>query len=79
MPSQGMPRSSFSEGSQRIEQTTTSESAQSEAITTPASYERQLKRAAVNKFGCGCTNCVSSIRQSVRSGTLSPDSPLPAW
>ena len=79
MPSQGMPRSSFSEGSQRIEQTTTSESAQSEAITTPASYERQLKRAAVNKFGCGCTNCVSSIRQLVRSGTLSPDSQLPAW
>ena len=79
MPSQGMPRSSFGDGSQRIEQTTTSEPAQSEAITTPASYERQLKQAAVAKFGCGCTNCVSSIRQLVRSGTLSSDSQLPAW
>jgi hypothetical protein len=70
MPSQGMPRSSFSEGSQRIERID-SEPVQSEEITTPASYEKQLKRAAVDKFGCGCTNCVSSIRQLVRSGKLS--------
>jgi hypothetical protein len=71
MPSHGMPLSNFGDGSQRIERTTTSEPTQSEEIATPANYEKKLKQAAVNKFGCSCTNCVSSIRQLVRSGTLS--------
>jgi hypothetical protein len=39
-------------------------------MITPASYERRLKLAAVSRFGCGCANCVSSIRQLVKSGAL---------
>jgi hypothetical protein len=34
------------------------------------SYERRLQQTAVTKFGCGCTNCISSIRQLVKSGEL---------
>ena len=33
-----------------------------------ASDRRRLQIAAVTKFGCGCPNCVSAIRELVRSG-----------
>ena len=33
-----------------------------------ASYQRRLQLAAFSKFGCGCPNCVSAIRELVKSG-----------
>ena len=33
-----------------------------------ASYQRRLQVAAFTKFGCGCSNCVSAIRELVKSG-----------
>lgn len=33
-----------------------------------ASYQRRLQIAAFNKFGCGCSNCVTAIRKLVGSG-----------
>jgi hypothetical protein len=33
-----------------------------------ASYQRRLQLAAFNKFGCGCPNCVSAIRELVKLG-----------
>ncbi len=39
-------------------------------MITPASYERRLQLAAISRFGCGCANCVTSIRQLVKSGEL---------
>ena len=33
-----------------------------------ASHQRRLERAAFTKFGCGCPNCVSAIRELVKSG-----------
>jgi hypothetical protein len=41
-----------------------------EDAVSPLSYERRLQQTALSKFGCGCTNCVGSIRQLVRSGEL---------
>jgi hypothetical protein len=41
-----------------------------EDAVSPLSYERRLQQTALSKFGCGCTNCVSSIRQLVRAGEL---------
>ena len=38
---------------------------------SPLNYERRLQQTAISKFGCGCTNCVSSIRQLVKAGELS--------
>lgn len=40
-------------------------------VKTTASYERRLQLAAFSRFGCGCANCVTSIRQLVKSGELS--------
>ena len=33
-----------------------------------ASYQRRLQVAAFTKFGCGCSNCISAIRELVKSG-----------
>jgi hypothetical protein len=35
------------------------------------SYEKRLQQAAIGRFGCGCANCVSSIRALVRAGQIS--------
>lgn len=56
--------------SARTHRTSTPPSANG-GITTNAGYERKLKLAAVGRFGCGCANCVTSIRQLVKSGELS--------
>jgi hypothetical protein len=69
IPSHGMPFANPSDGSQRDE-ITTPRSTQTEEIATPASLEKQLKQAAINRFGCGCTNCISDTRQLVRTGEL---------
>jgi hypothetical protein len=37
---------------------------------SPLNYERRLQQTAIAKFGCGCTNCVTTIRQEVKSGEL---------
>lgn len=37
---------------------------------SPLNYERQLQQTAISKFGCGCTNCVTTIRPEVKSGEL---------
>ncbi|WP_310481158.1 hypothetical protein [Chamaesiphon sp. VAR_48_metabat_403] len=37
---------------------------------SPLNYERRLQQTALSKFGCGCTNCVTAIRQEVKSGEL---------
>ena len=37
---------------------------------SPLNYERRLQQTALSKFGCGCTNCVTAIRQEVKSGKL---------
>ena len=42
-----------------------------EDAISPLSYERRLQQTALSKFGCGCTNCVTAVRQLVRSGELS--------
>ncbi|WP_309736314.1 hypothetical protein [Chamaesiphon sp. OTE_75_metabat_556] len=41
-----------------------------EELPTRGSYERRLQQAAISRFGCGCANCITSIRQSVRAGEL---------
>ncbi len=56
-------------------------SARLQRLSTPASthggttilknYDRRLQLAAIDRFGCGCVNCVRSIRQLVKSGKLS--------
>ena len=33
-----------------------------------ASHQRQLQQAAFVRFGCGCPNCVSAIRELVQAG-----------
>lgn len=43
----------------------------SEDILTPKGYEKRLQQAAVGRFGCGCANCITSIRELVRAGQLS--------
>ncbi|AFY92240.1 hypothetical protein [Chamaesiphon minutus] len=37
---------------------------------SPLNYERRLQQTAIAKFGCGCTNCVTTIRQELKSGEL---------
>jgi hypothetical protein len=36
-----------------------------------SSYEKRLQQAAIGRFGCGCANCVTSIRALVRAGQIS--------
>jgi hypothetical protein len=37
---------------------------------SPLNYERRLQQTAISKFGCGCANCVTTIRREVKSGEL---------
>jgi hypothetical protein len=42
----------------------------SEEMLTPKGYEKRLQQAAIGRFGCGCANCVTSIRELARTGQL---------
>ncbi len=42
-----------------------------EEMPIHGSYEKRLQQAAIGRFGCGCANCVSSIRALVRAGQIS--------
>lgn len=40
-------------------------------VPMTGSYERRLQQAAFSRFGCGCANCITSIRQLIRADQLS--------
>jgi hypothetical protein len=75
-PSQAMPLQSFGDQNRQVDD---GASLPENRVNIPRStedsfsalgYERRLQQTALNKFGCGCTNCISSIRQLVKSGEL---------
>ncbi|WP_310481162.1 hypothetical protein [Chamaesiphon sp. VAR_48_metabat_403] len=75
-PSQGMPVQSTKGGDLQIaglavragHSTKIRQSDRNEQSLLSASYQRRLQLAAFTKFGCGCPNCVSVIRELVKSG-----------
>ncbi len=69
-PSHGMPSPSFEDNAPRRERINMPQASQGENLLTPASYEQRLKRAAVDKFACGCQGCVGSIHALVQSGQI---------
>ena len=77
-PSHAMPLPSFSDGNRQIvgglsleQRVNPLQSTQADDQISPSNYEKRLQQAAFAKFGCGCGNCVSTIRQQIRSGELS--------
>ncbi len=75
-PSHAMPLQNFGDSNRQV---LDGASLPENRINTPQStedsvsslsYERRLQQTALSKLGCGCTNCVSSIRQLVKSGEL---------
>jgi hypothetical protein len=76
-PSHAMPQQNFGNSNRQVldgaslpeNRVNTPQS--TEDSISPLSYERRLQQTAITRFGCGCTNCVSSIRQLVKVGELS--------
>ena len=77
-PSQGMPLQSLKSGEGQILSLAARKEIranvrqlnQSGQSLSSASYQRQLEQAAFTKFGCGCSSCISAIRELVRSGEV---------
>ena len=75
-PSHAMPLQSFGDSNRQVldgaflPENRVNTSQATEDGVSPLNYERRLQQTALSKFGCGCTNCVSSIRQLVKSGEL---------
>jgi hypothetical protein len=75
-PSQAMPIQGFGDRNRQVldgvslpeNRVNTPQSIEDEI--SPLNYERRLQQTALAKFGCGCTSCVSSIRQLVKAGEL---------
>jgi hypothetical protein len=75
-PSYGMPVHNVKGGERQIasssvrpgHSTNIRPSDRHEQSLLSASYQRRLQLAAFNKFGCGCPNCVSAIRELVKLG-----------
>ncbi len=75
MPSQALPAPSLNS---RAPQLAAAPMSQSKAIRPThveempihGSYEKRLQQAAIGRFGCGCANCVSSIRELARAGQI---------
>ena len=73
-PSYGMPVQSTKGGERQIaslavragHSTKIRQSDRNEQSLLSASYQRRLQLAAFTKFGCGCPNCVSAIRELVK-------------
>jgi hypothetical protein len=75
-PSQAMPLQSFGDNNRQVDDSASLPENRvniprsTEDAVSPLGYERRLQQTALTKFGCGCTNCVSSIRKLVKSGEL---------
>lgn len=71
-PSHAMPLQNFGDNNRQVidEVSLPEHRISTEDTISPLNYERRLQQTAITKFGCGCTNCVSSIRQLVKSGEL---------
>ena len=75
-PSYGMPVQSTNGGERQIaslavragHSTSIRRSDRNEQSLLSASYQRRLQVAAFSKFGCGCPNCITAIRELVKSG-----------
>ena len=76
-PSYAMPLQSFGDSNRQVldgasvPENRVNIPTSTEDLVAPLSYERRLQQTAITKFGCGCNNCVSSIRQLVKAGELS--------
>ena len=76
-PSHAMPLQSFGDRDRQnfvdgvsVPENRVNTSQSTEDGISPLNYERRLQQTALSKFGCGCTNCVTAIRQEVKSGEL---------
>lgn len=75
-PSHAMPIQSFGDSNRQVidgafvpENIVNTRQLAEDGIS-PFNYERRLQQTAVSKFGCGCTNCVTTVRKLVKSGEL---------
>jgi hypothetical protein len=74
MPSEALQASSFNNpqlASASISRSKAIRPTHSEEMLTPKGYEKRLQQAAIGRFGCGCANCVTSIRALVQAGQIS--------
>jgi hypothetical protein len=76
MPSEALPAPNLNSRDQQLASASISRSkavrlTHSEEMLTPKGYEKRLQQAAIGRFGCGCANCVTSIRELVRAGQMS--------
>ena len=75
-PSYGMPVQNATGGERQVassavrpgHSTNMRRSDRNEQSLLSASYQRRLQVAAFSKFGCGCPNCITAIRELVKSG-----------
>ena len=72
-PSQGMPLQKISSGEGQLISSAPRHNSKAnirqpnEQSLSSASGQRRLQVAAFAKFGCGCPNCISAIRELVKS------------
>jgi hypothetical protein len=76
MPSEALPAPSLDSRAPQLASASISRSkavrpTHSEEMLTPKGYEKRLQQAAIGRFGCGCANCVTSIRALVQAGQIS--------
>jgi hypothetical protein len=76
MPSEAMPAPSLSNRAPKLAAAPLSRFkavrlTHTEEMLIHGSYEKRLQQAAIGRFGCGCANCITSIRALVQSGQIS--------
>jgi hypothetical protein len=75
MPSEALPASSLNRAPQLaaapLSRSKAARPTHSEEMLTPKGYDQRLQQAAINRFGCGCASCITSIRELVHAGQVS--------